>query len=147
MVAKVLMKMNNKAESNLTSNLIFLILLALFIGVMGLFLYAQNSGAAVWEDYYAKEIVKLINMAEPGDEIVLDIQKGTEIAGSENVGSFSEIIEFKSQINTVCVKLSPGGQTCYEYFNDVDVVNYEIKLGVPINLLSFKVVEKEAEDE
>ena len=126
-------------------NAVYLILVVLFFFGMVMFIDGQRSGAGVWEDYYAKEIVKVVNLAEPGDEIVLNVHSGTKIAKDNNVVSFSEIFEFDNSQNRVCVKLSTARKTCYSYFNDVDIVDWDLELAsgtdLETNVLKFKVVE------
>ncbi len=119
---------------------IYLILIVFFTLLLLGVIWQQRNGAAVWEEYYAKEIVKVINLAEPGDEISLDVHKGTEI-GLRNEIDFSEMFVVYNSRDEVCVKLSKGRRTCYHYFNDVDIVDFGIKQGVPTNVFNFKVVE------
>lgn len=133
--------MNKKASKILKDNLVYMILLLIFLVGMVVFVSSQMNGARVWSDYYAKETVKIINLAKPGDDITLDIHKATEIAIKNGVPTFSEIITFDNPNNEVCYKLSKGRKTCYYFFNEVDVLNPEIKIGVPINLLEFEVAE------
>ena len=132
--------MNKKAEI-LMSHVIYTILVVLFTVGMFLVIAQQMNGAAVWEEFYAKEISRIINLAQPEDEITLHIQKATEIAKDNEVRSFSEIFQFNNLENEICVKLSQGRKTCYSYFNEVDVVEVELKLGVPENYLIFKISE------
>jgi len=134
--------MNKKAQSDvLMNNVVYLILLAIFVVGMFAFIWQQSNGAAVWEDYYVKEIVKVIDLSKPGDQVTIDVQKATEIAKKNEVG-FSEIFKFDNANNEVCVKLSQGRATCFSYFNDEDVIFEDIELGVPVNILKFSVKEK-----
>lgn len=132
----------------LMSNVIYLILLVVFLAGMLVFLWQYYQGAAVWEDYYAKEIVKVIDFSKAGDEIWLDVHKATEVAKKNRVKSFSEIFEINNPENQVCVKLSKGRKTCYSYFNEVDIISPELKLAEgrdknenPVNLFYFKVID------
>jgi nitrous oxide reductase accessory protein NosL len=118
------------AESVSWGNIIPLILLVLYIVIFGYFIYSQMNGAAVWEEYYAKELVKVVNLAEPGDEFWIDVHDATKVAKSNRVGSFSETFQFKKEKKEVCVKLnSAGKQSGYNFMNDVDVVDYKLNLG------------------
>ena len=135
--------MNKRAEEGegpIYYNVIFFVLLAIAFGGYLFYISNQANGAAAWEDYYAKEIVRMINYARPGDNIAIDVQKATEIARKNNVPSFSEIFSFDNINNEVCVKLSLRKKSCYAYFNNVDIIDSEIKLGVPTNILTFNVV-------
>lgn len=131
---------------------IFLVLLSLF--AFGMFMVVNNyrNGAAVWGDFYVKEVVKVINNAKVGDEIFLDVHRATEIA-KKNEQSFSTIFNFDNQKNEVCVKLG-NRKECYSFFNDVDIIAPEIKLGVPdkisgkyVNVLHFNVTENRKAEE
>ncbi len=129
----------------LMDNVVFLILLVIFLSGMIFFVSAQQEGAAVWESYYVKEIVKIIDFSESGDKACIDVHKATEIAQKNKISSFSEIFSFDNSANAVCVKLSSGRRTCFNYFNDIDVVNVDLKLGVPGNVLCFEIIERKNE--
>ena len=133
--------MTNK-KAVLTANLIYILLVVAFVVVMFLFIQAQMSGASTWSDYYAKQIVQVINYAESGQKITLDVQRATEIAAGNEISRFQEMFEFDNVNSHVCVKLSLGVKTCYYYFNNVDIIDPEMVLGRPINLLEFNVKEK-----
>jgi hypothetical protein len=132
--------MNNRAT--LKANVIYILLAVGFIIIMSAFVWDQSKGSALWSDYYAKEITRIINTATPGQEVTLDIHKATEIAHSKGINNFNAIFEFHNERNEVCVKLSSVRKSCYRYFHDVDIVDYRIIYGRPINFLSFKVQDK-----
>ena len=127
------------------NNMTYLILLIMFIVGMLAFVYTRGNGAPVWEDYYAKEIVKIIDVSKPGDFVVLDVSKGTGIAKNNKIG-FEEIFQFDNINHEVCVKLSKGGASCFSYFNNVSVTfdstGKWISLAEPINRLHFKIIGK-----
>ncbi len=101
-------------------NIIYLILLIIFFVGMLASVNSKANGAPVWEDYYAKEIALIIEKSSPGDSIAIDIQKATEVA-KKNKLSNEEIFIFDNFENEVCVKLSAGRASCYNYFNDVNI--------------------------
>lgn len=131
-----------KVGNVLWDNIIYIILLIIFFVGMMAFASSKVNSAAIWEDFYAKEIAKVINMAEPGEEIVLDVQKATEIAKKNKVG-FESIFSFDDLNNEVCVQLSLGRASCYYYFNEVKIEGNRIALAEPVNRLHF-LVSKEA---
>ncbi len=138
--------MNKKAEYGeiLKNNAVYLILVFIFLATMFGFIWHQMNEAAVWEEFYAEEISKIINLAQPGDNITINAQKATEIAVKNEVRSRSEIFQFNNLENEICVKLSPGKKTCYYYFNNVDIINYKLKIGiVEENTLNFQISEKQ----
>ena len=132
--------------------IVYLLILVFFSMGMVYYVSQQQSGAAIWEDYYSKVIVKIINFADGGYFVCLDVHKATEIAKKNEVKSFSEIFKIDNLNNEVCVKLSQGRKTCYNYFNGVDVVNLDLQLGVNknekgeiANVLCFNVKEVRAD--
>ncbi len=132
--------MNKKAESGeiIKDTAVYLILLVLFFAGMVFFVFSQRDGAAVWSDIYAKELVKIINLAESGDEIEIDVQEITGIAIKNEV-NLDKVFSFDNEKKEVCIRLSTGRRSCYSYFNNVDVKNDKVELGVPVNVLSFKI--------
>jgi hypothetical protein len=136
--------MNKRGEEGgvLKDNVVYIILLAVFVAALLYYLYGQMNGAAVWEDFYAKEIVRIVDMAKPGDYIELDISKAGEIAKKNDVYLSNQMIEFDVNAKRICVKLSTGKKTCYSYFNDVRLSDPLIERGVPGDLLTFSVGEK-----
>ncbi len=140
--------MNRKAAIGdvLMDPVIYIILVVIFFAGMLFFVYQYNGAGALWEDYYTKEIVKMVNFANVGDKIQIDVHRATEVAKANNVRSFSEIFKVDNKNNEVCVKLNRGRKTCYSYFNDVDIVNLELKLlggrnedNKEVNVLSFEI--------
>ena len=138
--------MEKKGASEGMFQVIFIVLIVLFFIGMLYFIFQYRGGAAVFEDYYAKEIVKVIDLGEVGDKIQLDVHRATGIALRNEVGK-SEMFGIDNVKNEVCVKLSKGKKTCYSYFNDVDVF-YELKFaasenenGEIVNVLDLKFKE------
>ena len=137
--------MNKKAtEEVLKMNTIFFIILVIFVAGMFLFLYEKKDGASLVEEYYTKKLSVIANLAQPGDEISIDIHDVTKIAKSNDV-SFSSIFLFNNNQSEICIKISRGRGTCYGYYNNVDIISPEIKLGLGdegTNVLTFKISEK-----
>jgi len=129
----------------LYDNAIYLILAMIFIVGMFLFVWQQSNGAAIYEQYFVSEITRKINLANPGDKINFDAQKATEIAESNDINDFNDIFRFNNGRSEICVKLSLGRETCMKYYNNVIIVNDELKLGVPGNVLYFEVKERSVE--
>jgi len=137
--------MNRKGESNLESNVIYMVLFLLVAVPLLVFVSANNGGTAFWEDFYSKEISRAINVAEPGSKICLDVTKGSA-EGFDNDVSESEMFRFDNVNNEIIVKFRQNGATAYSYFNGVDIVDWEIIQAVggrEINQLCFRVVERQ----
>ena len=137
-------RLNKRGDASgfLADNAIYLVLTAVFLVSLLVLLFQQSNGAASWEDFYAKEITKMINLAEPGDEIWINVQKGTEAAFDNGVSLNADIFEFNNERNEICIHFAKKGQSCYFFINDVDVVEKDLKLGVPENVLRIKIGEK-----
>jgi hypothetical protein len=143
--------MNKKAEIGdiMMSPVVHLILMGVFLGMMLVFILNFSNGGAIWADYYAKEVVKVVDFSESGDEVWIDVQKATEIARKNDV-AFRDVFKFDNVEDEVCVKLSPGKETCFYFFNDVDIVDVDLleaesrvgKRG-SLNLLYFRIQEGE----
>lgn len=139
--------MNTKGTSDIVmDNVVYSILLVIFIATISAFVYSKMNGASIWEDFYAKEIVKVIDLAKLGDDIALDVQKAIEIAAKNKISDFNEIFKFDNVNNEVCVKLSTSGGSCFNYFNKVSVT-YDssgkwVHLAEPVNRLHFLIIEK-----
>tara|TARA_Y100000310_G_scaffold337105_1_gene423301 strand:- start:2506 stop:2925 length:420 start_codon:yes stop_codon:yes gene_type:complete len=128
------------------SQVIYLIIVVLFFLGMFFFVQSQLNGASIWEDFYAKDIVKVINGVDSGTEIERDVHKATEIAQSNDLLTYSEIFTYDNKENDFCVKLGKGRKTCYKWFNDVNIVELDLKLASPDkNILVLRV--EEGEDE
>lgn len=132
----------NKQGSIFYDSAIYLVLLAFFAGGLFALIGMQEGGAAIWEQYYISQIVRVVNAAQPGDTIVLDMQKASEIAAKNDALNKETLIIFSSVEHEVCVKLSSSTKkTCMFYFNDVLVTDVHFAQGVPGNVLSFNVRE------
>lgn len=144
LMGKNAMRFNKKGATldSLWDTVLHIIILGMFASFIFVFIHHQENGTAFWEDYYAKEIARVIDMAKPGDEINFDIHKATAVA-KNNDFNFNSIVRFDNKKKEVIVKLSNFGETRFSYFNDVDVENLGIELGVPTNVLHFKIKPKE----
>ena len=117
----------NKRANLVWDNAIYLILVVLFFAGMILFINQQRNGAGVWEDFYAKEISKAVNLAKPGDEIIIDIHKARVSAKKNNVQNFDAIVAFDNANQEVCVKLNLGRQMCQRYFPSFSSMDWKRK--------------------
>jgi hypothetical protein len=93
----------------------------IFLSILLLFVYGYKDGAAFWEDFYAKEIAYLINKAEPGTDVNLDVTRISEIA-LDNGKEIGKIVSINNVKNTVTVSLRNAKGTSFRYFNDVDII-------------------------
>ena len=133
------MNIRGEASEQIWSTVIYLLLAVLFLAGMFVYLSSQRNGATTWEDFYAKEISKIMNVAQPGDEITLNIQTATQIAAKSQITVADQMFNFDNVNKQICVKLSAGRESCYSYFNNINALNWKIEYGVPNDVLVIKV--------
>jgi hypothetical protein len=109
---------NKKGEMTLPVT-IFLVLTILFFALMFFFVYKSSSGAAIYEQIYAKKIAVAIDASKPGMEIVMDISKGVEI--SKEAGSVGGQFRLSKSKDSVLVSLGGSGGYVQRFFSDYDV--------------------------
>ncbi|MBS3084154.1 hypothetical protein J4423_05090 [Candidatus Pacearchaeota archaeon] len=125
-----------------------LIYTAICISVfIGLFMYVNSygRGSAFYEDFYSKEIINLINNAKPGMEFKIDITKLAMIA-IKNGKPVKDIIYVNNVNNQITVSTRKDTGTSFGFFNDVDIVDWEVKnpSGSPeTTQFIFKIKEKQ----
>ncbi len=113
---------NKRADSLIFPIVIFIVLNLVFFGILLLFVYKSSTGALVYEQTYAKQIALLIDSAKPSSEIVIDFEKGIEVAESNKIISKENLIKIKD--GKVAVRLSTNKGYSYRYFSDYDINSY-----------------------
>ena len=109
-------KLINKKGNILTQNIIFIILNLVFLSILVIFLFSKTGAAAVLEEKYAKQIALILDSAEPGMTISLDMKNAIKIANKENI-DINKIVSVQN--NIVTVKLREKGGYDYSFFNDI----------------------------
>ncbi len=135
--------MNRKGVDLLANEVIYIILFALAISLSFALIYKYTNNASSVQDYYSKEIARVIDSSVPGDNISLNIDKAVSVAEKNGISiSSGNSFKFDSANHRVCVLLSKGNPSCYSYFNDVSVVlpDNSIDLGNPDNWIHFSIV-------
>lgn len=112
--------MNKKAVNILMENIVFILLVIIFVVIMYFAITRAGSQATLFEQVYAKQIALMINKAEPGIEIEMDIYDMNEIARKNRFSG--NYVFINNENNKVNVKLVEGKGYDYYYFNDVDVI-------------------------
>ena len=110
-----------KKGNILTENIIFIVLNLAFITILLLFLFSKTSGTAVLEEKYAKQIALMIDAAEPGMIIHLNMEDTIEKAVENKINPSNSV---SITGNVVTIKLSEKGsnpKSSYSFFNDVEV--------------------------
>ena len=111
----------NKKGNILTQNIIFIILNLVFLSILIIFLFSKMGNAALLEENYAKQIALILDSAEPGMVISLNMEDAIKIANKEN-RNLNNIVSV--QDNVVTVQLREKGSYSYSFFNDIDFSIY-----------------------
>ncbi len=106
-----------KRGTILVENIIFIILNLLFLSILALFLVKQGSGIILLEESYAKQVALLIDSAEPGMTLKINMDKAKKIS-DENGIDFGDVVKVNE--NIVTVKLSKDSSYSYAFFNNVE---------------------------
>ncbi len=116
--------MNKRGDSDtiLASNLIYIILFAVFF--LGLFMYivAFQDGTLLWQDFYAKEIGLTVDALGSTSEVTLDVSRAIDIASKHKVAP-EQIITIDNVNRLVEVRLDSNSVSRFPFFNDVEIRN------------------------
>jgi len=118
--------MLSKKASILTETTVFLILNLIYIGILIVFLVNSANSVVLMQEIYAKQIVLLINSAEPNSFVFLNMQDAIDEV-RENWGEehIEDIISVKR--NVIKVQLTEKSSYEYSFFNDIEIKNKNIK--------------------
>jgi len=137
--------MERRGDTNLImTNIIYLLLFIFFFMVMFWFVNSYSDRSAFYEDFYSKEIVSIINKAEPGMEIKIDVSRVAVIA-FKKTKPIEDIIYVDNVNNQIIVSSRLNAGTSFGFFNDVDIVEWKTEgpSGRPENTqFMFKVKER-----
>jgi len=115
------MKMLKKGKRGdtdiLIQNVIFIVLNIAYGFILLFFVFTKTGDAAVLEEKYSKQIALLIDAAEPGMSIHLNMEDALDIAEKKNILT-NEIVKITG--NIVTVKLENGRGHSYTFFNDAE---------------------------
>ena len=106
-----------KKGNILTENIIFIILNLIFLSILILFLFSKVGAAAVLEEKYSKQIALIIDSAEPGMVIHLNMEDAIKKAEKEGL-DIRRLVTIQN--NIVTVRLQEGSGYSYSFFNDVE---------------------------
>jgi hypothetical protein len=110
---------NKKADEILTRQVVFIILILVFI--VGVILIITTKRVSVNEQIYSKQIALAIDKAKPGTIINIDLYELYKIAEKNNFNS-DEIVKIDNDKKIVIVKLIAGGGYYYSFFNDANIL-------------------------
>jgi len=141
-------KRGNVGDNPLMNNTMYFIIFIVFLSLSAGFIYSQKDGVLVWEDFYAKEIARVVDVSSPGTEVFLDVTKATEIAKKKGQ-NFDSIFSFDNENNRVIVSLRSGSGKSFGFFNNVNVSEWRLDLvsgGAETNRLYFKIDKSEEKE-
>jgi hypothetical protein len=137
----LLQKMNRRGSNDEEFSVFLHVIIAvMFAAILIVHVGSLMGGAFIQNQFYLGEMGKVIEGAEPGDEIVLDIAEASRIAEKNDVRNFQQPFIFNFDEREICVERSEGERRCKFYINDIRVVDVKTIVGDEGNLLSFKVV-------
>ena len=111
---------NKKGVEIGMDNLVFLLLVIVFVSGMLLTVNRNGSQVTLFEQIYAKQIALIIDKAESGMEIEVDMFDVYRIAKENKLGG--NPVSIDNDLGKVNVKLVKGNGYDYYYFNDNRVV-------------------------
>jgi len=132
-------------SSVLPNAVIYLVLVGIFAVFIFFLLEQHRNAASYWESFYAEEIARAIDMAKPGDYITIDLDKASIIAKKNSFEAYDKLVNFDNDKQEIIVKLRGNGETRFSYFNRVKITEWNTELGVPVNVLHFKVEDKNSD--
>lgn len=111
--------MNKKALNIFIGTIVFIVLIIIFISGLIYAVARAGSQAPLYEQAYAKQIVLIINKAEPGMNIEIDLFDLYNLAEKNKYDG--QLINIDNNNNKINVKLTNGNGYNYYYFNDVKI--------------------------
>ncbi len=120
--------MNKKGDTTIAMDtIIHLVIFVFFFAIMFWFVLSQSNGSAFMEDFYAKEIVAMINNAVPGEKLAVDVTKlaGLAVKNGKHVRDMIIVDNVNHKI-IVSTRLNTG--TSFAFFNDVIISNWRVEL-------------------
>jgi hypothetical protein len=100
----------------LTENVVFILITLTFLSILLVFILIKSSPVSLLEERTAKQIGLIINAAEPGMKISLDLKEVLDKSKIDNP------VRIDNEENLVLVKLSEDSGYEYSYFNEVGVL-------------------------
>jgi len=135
--------MNRKGDGAdiIRNNLAYMLFfLAVFVAML-FFVSSRMDNVAFWEDFYAKEIARVIDFSKQGDEVKIDVTMAVQLARKNKV-EFDKIFIFDNEEGSVAVSLSRGTGKSFRYFNNVSIENEGTELSeedVEVRQLIFNI--------
>jgi hypothetical protein len=134
--------MNKEGVSTmLHEEVLYYILIAIFLFGMAIYLSGFRNNAALWEEVYAKEISRIIDSSAPGTVVSLDVTRGLRV-GLKNGVDLNQAFVFDNVNKKVIVHLRSSGKSSFYYLTNKTVINWHtqpISGGIDKDQLIFTV--------
>ncbi len=111
---------NKKGDTLVLESVIFIVLNIFFVMGLLYFVSRSASGAAVYEEAYAKQIALLVDNSKPGNTIVLNMENAVNVAG-ENGRNRADIVRIDDMKKQIFVGLGSQGGYQIGYFTGYNV--------------------------
>jgi hypothetical protein len=110
------------AEEVSWPQVIFLVLVIAFMAVFFIFAKDSLTGSLIQEEVYAKKIALMINSAQPGTDLLIDITSLKKIAIKNGVSEDLQNRTITLNNNAVLVSTRSGGKAyVYSYYSDYNI--------------------------
>ncbi|MBT4166478.1 hypothetical protein HOE04_05550 [archaeon] len=109
--------MDKRGITNLMGNVVYILLVVVFIGVIAVAIARVGSNSTLYEQIYAKQIALLIDKGDVGMEIEMDVYELYSFAKKKRFKG--KIVDINKESSEVVVRLVDGKGYSYGYFNDV----------------------------
>jgi|APSaa5957512576_1039674.scaffolds.fasta_scaffold74472_2 hypothetical protein len=128
--------MDKKAVNVTLENIVYTLFLVFFVVSVTFLIVRPSGGVSAYEQIYAKQIALMIDKAEPGMKIEMDIYDIYILAKENDFNG--KWINIDNDKNGVKVMLDKGEGYRFSYFNDVSIV---WNVDKDAKILSMKIIE------
>jgi hypothetical protein len=117
---------NKRGMEILSEEIVFIVVNLLFIVLIALFVYSRMSSVAQYEEVYAKQIALFLDVAKPGMELKITMDKNLEKAKKDlDISDLKNVVEINGNVVKVRLLQDSAGYT-YSFFSKVDVEVFPI---------------------
>lgn len=113
-------KFGKKGFDALMENLIFIIVIALFFGVMFAFVARAGSQANIIEQVYSKQVALLIDKMNSGMTVNLDISELNSAAKRNKF--YGKVVDIDNKNKKVNVQVVGGKGYSFNFFSDDEII-------------------------
>jgi hypothetical protein len=145
------MNKRGESEGGLASNVLFdyvayFLFFTVFFAIMLWYVFSFQEGIAIKEDFYAKEIARMIDAGQPGDNVWIDVTPVSSLL-VKHKQPLSQAFIIDNVNHQVVVSLTPKSGVSYPFFTDFAAVNVTLAVlsgNADSNRLHFQLEESHA---